>query len=608
MNLFKTLSPSSSRFREIEFTLLLGWALLYPAKIGYSYYLGFICLLAIFTLAKIVVLKNIVFDRFSLFLIAFNAIFIFSSFFSPHPIKSLFFAADVFLVSLWSIFFFMEKEDMWRYLRLVAYVISLSSLGVIIAFAMQGGRLPVTASFRNPILQGIASALAVLIFLHALLRRYQRADLFLLALNAGAAGLAGSKAASLGLVLFTAAMVFKHKRKWLFYLAGLLLLLVVLPNPVRRTVVHSLRHDPYVFDRLDIWNMSARMFRGHPWVGVGPDLFAEAARRFNFAQDKGLSRYGKVPESAHSDYWQIIVENGLPGLVFVLLFLFFAVRRLLSPPWFDPAKLLLAFLLAQMLLFNLLFQFFFLFLFFFLLRNFLSSNRSFVALRAGSRVFFSATLVFMLLVLYLFPFIADRCLAMASRSKDLVRRYALLQKTALFSPLDGRAPLAKAELQRNFARSRSDPVAWTHALDNARLAQRLNRNSTDALILEAELFHDVRVRGRHYPAQAEEILIPLRQAGKLAPFNPFLILHQAIILREFGRNAEARDRARAALDLEPDFVAAIVFNHELDGFPADDPALRERLARIREKGGQRRPRPGSYLFKLRQLPEGARGQ
>jgi len=607
MKRFKMISLSSPRFQEIEFSLLLGWALLYPAKIGYTYYLGFMCLLAVFTLTKIVALKNVVFDRFSLFLIAFNAIFIFGSIFSPHPIKSLLFAADVFLVSLWSIFFFMEKEDMERYLRLAAYVISLSSLGVFVIFALQGGRLPVTAAFRNPILQGIASALAVLVFLHALLRRYQRTDLFLLALNAGAVALAGSKAAYLGLVVFAAAMVFAHKRKWLFYLAGLLLLLVVFPNPMRSTVVHSLRHDPYVFDRLDIWKMSARMYRSHPWVGVGPDLFAEAARRFNFAQDKGLSRFGKVPESPHSDYWKIIVENGLPGLVFVLLFLFFGLRRLLSPPWFDPAKLLLAFLLVQMLLFNLLFQFFFLFFFFFLLRDFFSSGRSFVALRTGSRVFFSGTLVFMLIVLYLLPFIADRCLARAAREKDLVSRYALLQKAALFSPLDERAPLAKVALLRAFARSRSDLAAWAYALDYARLAQRLDKNNIDALVLESELFHDARVRGHYYQAQGEEILEPLRRAGKLTPFNPFLLLRQAVVLREFGRDAEARNRAQGALDLEPDFAEAIVFLHELDGLPAADPGLRERLALIRKKADRLKARPGSYLFNLFRLPAGSPG-
>ncbi|MBN2243640.1 MAG: hypothetical protein JW793_13220, partial [Acidobacteria bacterium] len=317
---------------------------------------------------------------------------------------------------------------------------------------------------------------------------------------------------------------------------------------------------------------------------------------------------GKVPESPHSDYWKIITENGLPGLIIVLLFLFYAIRRLLSPPRFDLAKLLLAFLLTQMLLFNFIFLFFFLILFFFLLRDFFSSGRSFVALRSGSRMFFSGTVVFMLIVLYLLPFISDRCLAAAARDRDLVIRYALLQKAAFFSPLNERVPLAKAELQRGFAHSRTDPAAWAHGLENARLAQRLNKNSMDALVLESELFHDARVRGHFYPAQAEEILEPLRRAGKLSPFNPFLFMRQAVVLREFGRIAEARERARIALELEPDFVAAIVFIHELDGLPADDPDLRQRLDRIRAKAEHLRARPDSYLFNLHQLPAGARGQ
>jgi len=604
--MFKTLSPGSPRFQQIEFCLVLGWALLFPAKIGYAYYLGFMCLLALFTLAKAAVLKNIVLDRFSFFLFALNAVFLFSAFFSPHPFKSILFVADIFLVSLWITFFYLEKEDMERYLRLAAYVISLSSLAVIVAFAAQGGRLPVAVIFRNPILQGIASALAVLVFLHALLRAPGRGAAALLAVNFAAVLLSASKAAFLGLVLFSAIMILERRRQWLPYLAALLLLLAVIPNPMRRMVVHSLRHDPYVFDRLNIWSMSARMFRQHPLTGVGPDLFNEAAPRFNFAQDKGPSRYGKVPESPHSDYWKIISENGLPGLVLVLVFLFYVIRRLLSPPWFDLVKLLLGFLLAQMLLFNFVFQFFFLIVFFFLLRDFLAADRRFIAMRPAARVFFPAAVILALLLFYLLPFVADRCLDQAAREKNLVRRYDLLQKAALLSPLDERAPLAKATLLRSFASSRSAAGAWTQALEFTRLAQRLDRNSTDALGLESELFHDARVRGYFYPAQAQEILGPLRRAAKLAPFNPFLLLRQAVVLREFGHVAEARRQAQAALALEPDFAAALVFIRELDGGPASDPGLRQRLAAIQAKASRLRARAGSYLFMLHQVPETAR--
>lgn len=598
MNIFKALSPESPRFQEIEFSLLLGWALLFPAKIGYAYYLGFMSLLVVFVLGKAATMRTVAVDRFTLLLLALNSVFIFTSFFSLHPLRSILFSADVLLVSLWSVLLYLEKEDMDRYLRLAALVISVASLLVVSAFAWQGGRLPVAIIFRNPILQGVVAALAALYYLQRLLLRYRHVDLLLLVLNAMAVAVSASKASLLGLVVFAAALILARRRRWIAYLGVVVLLLIVVPNPLRRTISNSLRHDPYVFDRIEIWRMSARMFRAHPWTGVGPDLFAEAAPRFNFAQDKGPSRYGKVPESPHSDYWRVIVENGLPGLVLAVLLLFFAIRRLLSPPRLVPGKVLLAFLLAQMLLFNFVFLFPFLILFLLLLRNIFSTRPSFVPVRAEARIFVTAALAAVLSLLYVFPYLADRRLDQASKETDVVRRFHLLQQAALLSPLDERAPLAKARLLGEFAHFRSDANAWSEALVNARQAQQLNHNGVAALLLEAELLLEPLAGGGRYPAQAEEVLAPLRQAGTLAPFDPFLRLRQALVLHEFGRDGEARQQLRAALSLEPDFASAILLLHRLEGGSEDDPALRNRLARIRAKADRLRAKPGSYLFDL----------
>ncbi len=608
MSLFKAISPGSSRAQEIEFLLLAGWALLFPVKQSYLNFLGFSLLLAALALRRAVTIKNIAVTRFTRFLVLFNALFVFSAFFSPHPLKSILFAGDVLLVSLWFLFFFMEKGDMERYLRLLALLISLSSLVVLVFFVLRGGRGLASQFFKNPILQGIVAALAVLVFLHGLLQKYSHADAALLGLNFAALLASASKAAFLGLALFAAAMILTRRKNWLVYFFSVMLLLALLPNPLRRAVVNSLRHDPYVFDRLDIWSMSARMYRHHPWTGIGPDLFNEAALRFNFAQDKGPSRYGKVPESPHSDYWKVIVENGLPGLILVFLFLFFVIRRLLSPPWFDLSKWLLAFLLVQMFLINYIFNFFFMLVFFLLLHDFYPARQRFVSLHPVFRIVCSSFLVFLAVVLYAFPYFADRCLASASREENIVRRFNLLNRAALFSPLDERAPMARAEILRSFAAGRFDLKAWTYALENARQAQRLDKNSVDAFILEAELFRDMLVGGNRYPALCEEILGPLRRAEKKSPFSPFIKMRQAVVLREFGRNAEARERAQAALVLEPDFAAAIVFCHELDGLPAGDPVLRERLARIRAKAERLKALPGSYLFNLHQLPARSPGQ
>ena len=602
MKLFRALSPGNSRFQEIEFVLLLGWALLFPAKIGYFYFLGFMVLLAAFTLRRMFILKNVALNRFTLFLLVFNAIFVFSAFFSPHPLRSLLFVSDVFLVSLWFIFFYLEKSDMERYMRLAALLISLSSLAVLAFFIFQGGRGPVAPIFKNPILQGIASALAALVFLHSLLQQFRRQELFWLGLNVLAVILVASKAAFLGLVLFAAAMILNQKRKWLAYLGAGLLLLLLIPNPMRRMAVHSLRHDPYVLNRLDIWSMSARMYRHHFWAGVGPDLFDEAARRFNFPQEKGPSRFGKLPESPHSDYWKIITENGLPGLVFVLAFIFFAIRFLLSPPRFALAKLLLAFLLAQMLLFNFIFNYFFLIVFFFLLGDSISSGQRFVPLRPAGRAFFSAMVIFLLVALYLLPYMANRGLERAGEEKDFVRRFSRLRRAALLSPLDERMPLAKAAMLRAFARSTGGLEAWGDAVEDLHLAQRLDGNGTAALVLESGMFQDLLARRVRYPGLCEEILDPLRRAERIDPFNPFLKMQQAVVLRQFGREAEARSRAQAALELEPNYVEAISFIHDLDGFPASDGALRERISRIQDAVKGLRLQPGSYLYKLYGLP------
>jgi predicted Zn-dependent protease len=141
-------------------------------------------------------------------------------------------------------------------------------------------------------------------------------------------------------------------------------------------------------------------------------------------------------------------------------------------------------------------------------------------------------------------------------------------------------------------------------VENLRLAQKLDGYGTSAPLLEAALFGDFLAKRIQYPALAEEILAPLRRAEKNDPCNPFLKLRQAVVLREFGRGPEARRLALAALDLEPEYAAALLFLHELAGLPADDPALLGRIARIRAQTKALKARPGSYLFKLSQLPGG----
>ena len=602
MNLLKPILWIGSRFQEIEFSLLLVWSLLFPAKQSYFYYFGFAALLALFSIKKILSLKNISIMRPSFFLLLFNLLMIGSAFFSRHPRWSILFVCDIFLLSLWFFLFDIEKIDIDRYMRLMANVISMASLAIVIVFIARAGRGPLGIVFKNPILQGIAAALAVLVFLQALLQKFAYSDMALLAINAGAVIISASKAAFLGLVLLAAVSILARKKRWIIYFVAILIALALIPNPLRRMTIHSLRHDPYIYDRLDIWNMSARMFRTHPWTGVGPDLFKEAARRFNFPQDKGPARYAKLPESPHSDYWKVVTETGLAGLAFVFIFLFFTIRRVIAPPWPEGPKVLLAFLLLQMLFFNFVFNSFFLLVFLFLLYSFFWRRLSFVSPTPAFKACLSGLLLVIFILFYLLPLVADRSLQQAAAEKNIIQSYALLNRAARCSPLDERVLLARARILRGYFKATANLESWQAARENVRLALKLNRNSSDAHILESALFGDIAQQMGIYPALEEELLAPLRRAEALEPFNPFLKLRQAQLLAKFDRRPEALARARDALKLEPEYVAALFFVRQMTGSTADAAAFQERIAALQAKAKKLRTQPDSYLYDLYRLP------
>ncbi len=603
MNLLNPVLRIGSRFQEIEFSVLLAWGLLFPAKESYFYFFGFAALLSLFSLKKILSLRNVSCMRMSSFLLLFNLLLIGSSFFSPHPGRSINFICDILLLSIWFFLLDFESIDSDRYLRLLAYIISVASLAVIVVYIARAGRGPWGVVFNNPILQGIAAALAALLFLRSLLDKFNRIDTALLAVNSGAVIISASKAAFLGLVFFAALMILARKKYWIALLAILIIALALIPNPLRRLALHSLQHDPYVYDRIDIWSMSARMLRAHPWTGVGPDLFSDAAPRFNFAQDKGPARYSKLPESPHSDYWKIITETGLPGLAFVLVLLAFAFRRLAAPPRLDGAKVLLAFLLLQMVFFNFIFNSFFLLVFLFLLYAVFWRRLFYFPPTPAFKFCLSGLLLLIFFVFYLLPWVADRWLHQAATEKNIIKSYDQLKFAALCSPLDERVPLARARVLRAYFRTTANLEAWQEAREILHRALKLNRNSSAAHILESALFADMAERKIAYPELLEEILAPLRRAEALEPFNPFLKLRQARILAEFGRRREALLRAREALALEPDYVAALYFVRQMDGPAGTDDAFQERIARISAKAKKLRARPGSYLYDLHRPPE-----
>lgn len=81
--------------------------------------------------------------------------------------------------------------------------------------------------------------------------------------------------------------------------------------------------------RIGVWLSALEMFKSHPWLGIGPNLFAEF---YLDALDQAPLPVGYAPERtympwAHNLYLEALAERGVVGLVGLGVLLFAALRR-----------------------------------------------------------------------------------------------------------------------------------------------------------------------------------------------------------------------------------------------------------------------------------------
>jgi O-antigen ligase len=78
--------------------------------------------------------------------------------------------------------------------------------------------------------------------------------------------------------------------------------------------------DPYRYDRPRLWTAALSAWREAPLLGLGPGMYEHRAARHNFPQDLAVFRYSKEPHSAHSQPLQTLAEEGVAGLLTLLVF------------------------------------------------------------------------------------------------------------------------------------------------------------------------------------------------------------------------------------------------------------------------------------------------
>ena len=594
------------RLNQIDFTLIAGWALLFPAKDSKAYFLGFALLAAFFLTRVFLRERHLATSGFTLALSLVVLALFASVLAAPNRQNALLLLSDLILAGL--VITCLDNRRSHRDNRFIVLMVltSLTSL-VTVTLRFAGVAAKPGFFFTNPILQGVISGLAAVLLIHALVRRFAFLFGLMLVVNLAGVFASASKAAFIGTVAFGLLSIPVRRWRWILVLVGIAAMTFVIPNPVRDMFHYSLKHDPYAANRIDIWAMSLRMGRAFfPW-GTGLGSFGVAAPAFNFPQEEGPARFFKVPRRSHNDYLKLVVESGVPGLAVLLILGVGIMRRLFHGGMRHRSGPAVLFLVFQALLFNLLFQLAFLLIFLFLLDDWLESPRNYHSPTPAMRISLVAFLCLIALSSYVLPFLAGRHLEAARTENDFLRAFRLAHRAARLTPLAPEPQMLLAELYRRYDTLHPSLRALATSRRHIAQAQRLNPYSAKAPVFEATLLERLITRNMKYPGLEKEILTCLDRARDAAPLDPFVRMHRARIRFEFNHPAEAAGEARSALALEPRFLEARVFLQRHFPEKADPENFRCRVAGILAMRRRLHPQPGTYLFELFSLPPADRG-
>ncbi len=585
---------------DVELISILILLIFFPAKSSFYYFLVFAILMTVFLVRKIVISKNIGISSFSKALFFINFLFLVSTFFSIYFLNSILFFFDIFLISSYFILHLIEESEEERNINIIGIVISIFSfLSIIIDLIFNSRDL----FFSNPIFIGITSGIGVLIFLYRYVNEKNYFSLLLILINLTSLFLAESKAAFIGVSLFSLILVTSKKKKAIPVITIMIVLTLIIPNPIKTMFHYSLKIDPYSGNRVDIWNIGLKIFKANLLTGSGTDNFNELSKKYNFPQKRGPANYFKIPRTAHSDYIKLISELGLLGIFLLFFSLYFIFKRVLTGPIFNISKILVLYLLFQALFFNIIFQTFFFFLFILLLKMMFKSNVEFHSNSKFFRLISISVLTLTIFTGYIFPYYSELLIKKSGETKNITEIFYLLNKAEKFNKLNVSPYYFISTIFLEQFKKSSDPIYFYGALDQVKKIHKINPYFIKAYTLESDIFKEILNKGILYPSLMEKIISPLTKLEFYDPFNPFIKLEKATFLLKFNKPDKARSKAIEALKLEPKFISAIYFLQKNFNYFKKTEDYEARIKTILKDSRSWPEKKSPYLDSLIKLPK-----
>jgi len=243
------------------------------------------------------------------------------------------FLAAFYLLALLSAF----RTAGWKH-AVLAWVVVVDVVYLAAAFVL--GARPLQATFVNPnyfasfLLCGLGVCAAVVFFGRSNRIRMAAAVVGLfLYYGIGQAWSRGATLAALAVLVLAVVRSARRAHIGWFSIAGAMAAVFVITAAANPALVGKFmdrgQHDPYNYQRTQIWKAGLQVIQGHPILGVGMGQFRYLSKQFTPAVEGTIARYRKWPNIAHNEYLQYVAEIGIPAA----LLLFGIAGWLLTLAW-----------------------------------------------------------------------------------------------------------------------------------------------------------------------------------------------------------------------------------------------------------------------------------
>lgn len=330
------------------------------------------------------------------------------------------------------------------------------------------------------------------------------------------------------------------------------------------------RHDPFAYQRIDIWQSSLRMAADYPIFGVGLGMYKFYGMEYNFPVEHQIARYGKYLNIAHSDFLQIATELGIVGLMLFLAGIgrmaWYSLRGLRTSPLTWPvaaatagaAGLLIHGLFSTLLTSPALALVGCIFVA--ILLDAATAYRQTSLVLHTRRVWYAALgfAVFCLLIpVIVYPFLAHHHYLQYFNfraQRDIPQAVAHLKQAIAYVPIHAAYHRTFGELYLTAFRNAPTPDAFYEGYQSFTRAIRCNRRDYDAYQQLGKLHQEMFYKKLRARATAQNALEAYQQALRYKPYDPFILSSMASLHADLNEFERAISLLRRAVTFEPNFV------------------------------------------------------